>query len=113
MSEWALLVMLPHLAPAAGGEEHRLGVEDVQLAGGDLHCHHAARRRRRSMIRSSTWNSSKNVTLLLDALLVEGLQDHVAGAVGGVAGPAHRLLGDVVGVPAEGALGDLALPGCG
>ena len=33
---------------------------------------------------------------VLDTLLVEGLQDHVSGAIGCVAGPAYRLFGVVV-----------------
>ena len=39
-------------------------------------------------------------------LLVERLQDHVTGAIGGVAGPADWHTGDIVGVSAEGALGN-------
>src|SRR5690606_12585756 len=31
---------LPDAAVAAGGEDHRLGVEDVQVAGGELHGDH-------------------------------------------------------------------------
>ena len=53
----------------------------------------------------------EEVDLVLQALLVEGLQDHVPGAVGGMAGTADRLAGDVVGVPAEGTLRDLAFRG--
>ncbi len=47
--------------------------------------------------------------LLLDALLVQGLQDHVAGPVGRVAGTPHRPLAEFPGMPAERALGDLAV----
>ena len=46
---------------------------------------------------------------LLDAVLVQGLQDHVAGAVGRVAGAAHGGLAVVAGVAAEAALVDPAL----
>ena len=46
---------------------------------------------------------------VLDRLLIEGLQDHVAGPVGGVTGPLHRRLAELPGVAAELALGDLAL----
>jgi len=46
---------------------------------------------------------------LLDAVLVQRLQDHVTGAVGGEARPAHRGLAVVAGVPAEAPLVDLAL----
>ncbi len=45
----------------------------------------------------------------LDAVLVQRLQDHVAGAVRGVAGPAHGRLAVLGGVAAESALVDLAL----
>ena len=48
---------------------------------------------------------------MLDAVLVERLQDHVAGAVGGVAGPAHRSLAVVTGVAAEATLVDASLRG--
>src|SRR5699024_2138698 len=49
--------------------------------------------------------------VLLDAVLVEGLQDHVPGAVGRVAGAAHRRLAVVARVPAEAALVDPPLGG--
>ena len=44
-------------------------------------------------------------------LLVEGLQDHMPGAVGCVAGPSHRAFAKVAGVAAEPALIDAALRG--
>ena len=47
--------------------------------------------------------------VVLHALLVQGLQDHVTGAVGRVAGAAHGGLAVVAGVPAEPPLVDLAL----
>ena len=46
---------------------------------------------------------------VLDALLVERLQDHVAGPVGGEARPPDRALAVVPGVAAEAALVDLAV----
>ena len=46
---------------------------------------------------------------VLDALLVERLQDHVAGPVGGEARAAHRRLAEVAGMAAEAALVDLAV----
>ncbi len=51
----------------------------------------------------------EELDVVLDAVLIQRLQDHVAGAVGGVAGPAHRCLAVVAGVPAEPALVDAAL----
>ena len=50
----------------------------------------------------------EEVHVLLDALLVERLQNHVAGAVGGKAGAAHGAFAEVAGVAAEGALVNLA-----
>src|SRR5215217_3189469 len=51
----------------------------------------------------------EEVQIVLDALLVEGLDDHVAGAVGGVTGAPHRPLSEVAGVPTEPALVDPAV----
>ncbi len=51
------------------------------------------------------------VDLVLDTLLIEGLKDHVARAVGGVTGPPHGSLAEFPGVPAEGPLRDLSLRG--
>ena len=51
----------------------------------------------------------EEVDVARHALLVQRLQDHVAGAVGRVAGPAHRRLAVVAGVAAEPALVDAAL----
>ena len=48
---------------------------------------------------------------VLDALLVEGLQDHVAGSVGREAGPPDGRLTEVAGVAAELPLVDLAVRG--
>ncbi len=55
--------------------------------------------------------SLKKSHLVLDRLLVHRLQDHVAGAVGGIAGAAHRPLAEVARVAAEAALVDLAVLG--
>ena len=46
-----------------------------------------------------------------DALLIECLQDHVAGAVGGVTGTAYGFFAEVTGMAAERTLGDLAFGG--
>ncbi len=50
---------------------------------------------------------------VLEALLVQGLQDHVAGPVGGEAGSPDRPLAVVAGVAAEPALVDLAVGASG
>jgi hypothetical protein len=46
----------------------------------------------------------EEIDLVLDALLVERLQDHVPGAIGGIAGPLDRAFTEVPCVPAEPAL---------
>ena len=50
---------------------------------------------------------------VLDALLVERLEDHVAGAVGREAGPPDRALAEVAGVAAEAPLVDPPVGACG
>jgi hypothetical protein len=79
----------------------RLGVEGVQLAGGHLVGHHAAARRRLEE-QVQHLELVEEVDAVLDALLVERLQDHVAGAVGRVAGAAHRALPKCVVCPPKG-----------
>jgi len=99
---------VPAAAPAAGGEEDGLTVEDVQLAGGDLVGNDAAHR-------VPAANDVHHVELVeevdpvFDALLVERLQDHVAGTVGGVAGAHDRLACLIVGVATEAPLGNSAV----
>ncbi len=51
----------------------------------------------------------EEVDLVLDALLIERLDDHVTGAVGGVTGSSDRTFAEVPGVAAEAALVDLAV----
>jgi len=105
---------LEDLARAAGGEDHGLGLEHVQLTGGELVGHHTGRA---TPLRGVHHDEVQHVVLVeelhvvLDARLVEGLQDHVTGAVGRVARAAHGVLAVVAGVPAEAALVDLALGG--
>ena len=104
---------LEDLAGAAGGQDDGLGPEDVDLAGGQLVGHDAGgalvaeRARRHQQVEDV--ELVEELHALLDAVLVERLQDHVAGAVGGVAGAADRGLTVVAGVAAEPALVDLAL----
>ena len=79
---------LEHPAEPAGGDQDALGVERVQLTRGDLDGHDPP-------ALAVDHDQVQHVELveerhpLLDALLVERLQDHVAGAVGRVAGPHH------------------------
>ncbi len=93
-------------AMPARGEDDRLGVEGVQFSGRQLDGHDA----RGPAVHEQQVEHLElveEVDLVLQALLVEGLQDHMPGAVGGVAGAVHRLAGHVVGVPAKGPLRDL------
>jgi hypothetical protein len=46
---------------------------------------------------------------VLDALLVQRLQDHVTGAVGCMTGAPNRFAGHSIGMPAKRALGDLTI----
>lgn len=103
---------LEDLAEAAGGEDDRLRVEDVQLAGRQLIGDDA-----RGLVDAVdlVHDHVEHVELVeevdaeLHAVLEQRLQDHVAGAVGRVAGAADRGLAVVAGVTAEAALVDLAL----
>ena len=103
---------LEHLAGAAGGEDDRLGVEDVDLAGGQFVGNRAGAY---GTVIGLRHHDVEDVELveeldaLLDAVLVQGLQDHVAGAVGGVAGPADGGLAVIAGMAAEATLVDAAL----
>ena len=80
----------------------------MQLAVGDAVSHHAARL-------AAIDQQVDDVVLVeeldavLDALLVERLQDHVPGSVGREAGSPHGRLAEVARVAAESALVDLAL----
>ena len=105
---------LVHPARAAGGEHDRLGVEDVDVAGGQLVGDDAGRNRPAGSVGQRDVQRVELVEeldVVLDAVLVQRLQDHVAGAVGGVARAAHRRLAVIAGVPAEPALVDAALGG--
>jgi hypothetical protein len=105
---------LEDLAGTAGGEHDRLGLEHVDLAGGQLVGDHAGGDRAVVCLGET---DVQHVVLVVeldavpDAVLIERLQDHVAGAVRRVAGPAHRRLAVLAGVPAEPALVDLAFRG--
>ena len=107
---------LEELAGAAGREDDRLRLEDVDLAGGQL-----VRDDTRGLLDAVDVleQQVEHVELveelhaLLDAVLVQRLEDHVAGAVRGVAGPADRGLTVVTGVTAEAALVDACRPACG
>ena len=94
---------LPGAAVAAGGQQHGAGVEDVQPALADVPGHQPAgdvvlqqQRQHLELVEEQH--------VVLQALLVEGVQQHVAGDVLGEAGARRR-------VAAEGALVDAAVLG--
>ena len=103
-----------HPPEAAGGHQNRLGAEAVELAVGDAVGHHAGGSA--TLVWLAALEEQVNDLVLveeldavLDALLVERLQDHVAGPVGREAGAADGRLAEVAGVAAEPALVDLAV----
>ena len=105
---------LPDLAVAAGGEDDRLRGEDMDGAGGQLVGHDPGRFLATVALHQDEVEDVELVVelhALLDAVLVERLEDHVTGAVGGVAGAAYGGLAVVACVPAEASLVDPALGG--
>ena len=78
----------PGPAIAASGEEHGLGMERVNLAGANLHRHNAASL---SLVDQQVKHEKfvEEAHLVFDGTLIHRLQNHVAGAVGGIAGTAH------------------------
>ncbi len=116
---------LEDLAGSAGGEDHGLGLEDVKFAGGQVVGHDAGNAL--LLVGGSVFaegilfNQQQvqhvvlvvELNVVLDAVLVEGLQDHVTGAVCCVAGAANGGLAVVAGVATEATLVDLALWACG
>ena len=99
-----------HAPEAARREHHRRGAEDVQLAIGDAVAHHAAGH---AVLDQHVDDVVlvEELDAVLDALLVERLQDHVAGSVGRVARAPDGGLAEVARVAAEAALVDLAVLG--
>jgi len=97
-----------HAARAAVGEENRLGFEEQEFSGRQVIGRHACAA---AVFQENIQNLDlvMEVHLILDALLVERLEDHVSGPIGGIAGPTHRRLTEVTGVSPEPALVDPAL----
>ena len=110
---------LEDLAEAAGGEQHRLGLEDMDRAGGQLVGDDAAGGPLGCAIvlRHIGEQQVEHVELVVEldvaghALLVERLQDHVTGTVGGEARAAYSGLAVVAGMAAEAPLIDPSLRG--
>ena len=91
----------------AGGEDHSLGMENMQFSGGEFHRHHAGR----GSIHHDQIDHLEFIMegdIILDALLVKGLQNHMPGAIGSMGCTCHRQLGVIIGVPAKGTLRNLA-----
>ena len=94
---------LPGAAVAAGGQQHGAGVENVQAALADVPGHQAAGHVVADQQRQDL-ELVEEEDIVLQALLVQGVQQHVAGDVLGEAG-ARR------GMAAEGALVDAPVLG--
>ncbi len=100
---------LEELAAAAGGVDHGLRLEDVDLAGRQFVGHHTGRLLDAVDLGDQLVEDVELVEelhALLHTVLVERLEDHVAGAVGRVAGATDRGLAVVARVTAEPALVD-------
>jgi len=111
---------LKDLACATCGEDDGLGTEHVDLARGQLVCDDACRSDLGSRLGGLGVLREQQVEhvvlvvelhLLLDALLVERLQDHVAGAVRCIARTAYGGLAVVARVPTKAALVDATVLG--
>ena len=97
-------------AVSAGRQYHHLGAELVKLAVVELQRRHAGAG---AVLHDQVQREIFDEELHLAAhrLAVQGVQDGVAGAVGGGAGALHRAFAEVAGHAAEGALIDLAFFG--
>ena len=98
----------PTTTPAARGKKHRFAVEDVEIARGNIHGNNAAH-----LVAHADQVYDLvlvvEIDVVLNALLVQRLQDHVPRAVGGVAGAVDRLAGFVIGMTAKAALRNFAV----
>ena len=81
---------LPNPPMTTGGDDHRFGVKYMQFAGQQLSGNNSCR--------PATHDNQvdhlkfiKEIDIILDALLVEGLQDHMPRAICCIASPANRL----------------------
>ena len=105
---------LVHPARPAGGQHDRLGPEHVDVAGRQFVGHHPGGHRPAGGLgehQVQRVELVEELDVVLDTVLVQRLQNHVAGAVGGVTGPANRGLAVITGVAAEAALVDPSLRG--
>src|SRR6218665_3041657 len=104
------------LAEAAGGEDDRLRLENVQFARGKSVCNNTGGVALFRFLGSGGGHDEvKHVVLVeevnaeLDAVLEQGLQDHVSSAVCRVTGATDRSLAVVTGVSTETSLVDFSL----
>ena len=101
---------LVDLAGPARGQQHRLAVEDVDVAGGKL----AGDRPAAAPIDHDQLDHvefMKKADARLQGFFPERVEDDPAGAVGRIAGALDGRLAEIARVAAEGALRDLALRG--
>ena len=94
---------LPDASVSASSNNDGFSVEGMQFACGQFHSDHASGL---SIHEEQVEHLELIVEfdLVLQALLVERLQDHVTGAVCGMTGAPDRFAGVIVGVPAKGSL---------
>src|SRR5690606_13149296 len=101
---------LEYPSETAGRKKNRLRPEDVNLAGLQFKSHDS---RNLGSVEDDVDCLKLVVELyvVLDALLVEGLQNHMASSVGRVTAPSNRSLAEVSCVPAEASLSNLSVLG--
>src|SRR5262249_12068658 len=101
---------LEDAAKAARREDDDLGVEYVQPPGADVARDDA---RDPALVEDQIEHVKfrKELHARLDRLLIQRLEDHVAGSVRGVAGAPHRCLAEVSSVSTEAALIDQSFRG--
>ena len=92
----------------AGAKEHGFGVEHVDLGVQQVQRHHTAALAVGVDQQVDHHVLVVELDLVLDPLLVEGLEDHVTGAIGGIARAHHRRGAVILGVATEATLRDLA-----
>ena len=100
-----------HAPVAAGGHHDALGTEHVELTGGELVRHDPGGGAVGVPQQVEAVELVEEANVAFHALLIERLQDHVAGAVGGIACALHGPLTVVRGMAAEPPLVDPAF-GC-
>jgi hypothetical protein len=101
---------LEHTAEPACGKKDRLGTKHMNVTGGQFHRHHAPA----TVSIQDDVNDLKLIIekhVIFDTLLIECLQNHMAGPVGCIAGPADGCLSEVSGVAAKPTLIDLPFRG--